>query len=135
MMLRQSLALFAVGVAAFVGILAALNAADEKTNGKDVFLKYKCDNCHSVSSAGIEGKNKKMVAPDLLDVTARHEAEWIPRFIRKEEGAGHVRCDKVPKERDGKPHMLKFAGTKEEEDALLAWFAEQRTKEEEEEKK
>ncbi|MBI3114649.1 MAG: c-type cytochrome [Candidatus Harrisonbacteria bacterium] len=115
-----------------LGVIMTLG--DDQPTGKDVFLKYKCDNCHAVSSAGIAAKNKKVGAPDLIDATVRHDPAWIPRFIRKEEGAGHVHCDKVPKERDGKQHMFRFAGTKEEEAALMEWLKLQKTPEEEERK-
>lgn len=111
---------------------AALTKADESAGGKDVFLKYKCDLCHSVSSAGITARNEKSGAPDLLDTLTRHKREWVPNYIRKKEGAGHESCDKVPKERDGKPHKLAFKGTPEEEKLLLDWLTEQKTPKEEE---
>jgi len=94
-------------------------------DGKDVFLKYKCNNCHSVSSADIEAKTKTK-APDLIDVTLRHEKKWIRKFIRKDET--HVSCSAVDPSLDGKQHPLKFNGTKDEEDALIDWLDQQRSK-------
>ena len=100
-----------------LGELQKVEAA-EAILGKDVFLKYKCDACHSVSTAGIKGKKDK--GPDLVNETKRHEIAWLRSFIKKE--AEHVSCIRVPKERDGKMHALKFKGTKEEEDALMNWI-------------
>lgn len=96
--------------------------AEPKFTGKDVFLKHKCDACHSVSSADVKGKKDK--GPDLVNVTVRHKEDWLRTFIEKT--AGHVSCSKVPKERDGKEHTAKFKGTKEEEDTLMKWFDAQR---------
>lgn len=96
--------------------------AASELSGKDVFLKYKCDACHSVSTADVRGKKDK--GPDLVNVTARHEEAWLRSFMQK--ATGHVSCAKVPKERNGKEHIAKFKGTKEEEDALLKWLNAQR---------
>ena len=100
------------------------NVAAEGVDGKGVFLKYKCDNCHAVSTAGIEAKTKSK-APDLVDVTVRHEKPWIRRFIRQNDV--HVSCPKVDPSRDGKKHAIKFNGTQEEEDALIDWLDKQRS--------
>ncbi len=100
--------------------------AAQKLDGKDVFLKYSCNNCHAVSTAGITGKNSGMGAPDLVDVTVRHEKPWIRRFIRQNDV--HVPCPKVDKSKDGKKHPAKFTGTQEEEDSLIEWLDKQRSK-------
>ena len=106
----------------FVTICASVSVNAE--DGKNVFLKHKCNNCHTVSTAGIEAKNKKSKAPDLVNVTVRHEKDWIRLFIRKT--TGHVSCPVVDKSRDGKMHAIKFTGTQEEEDALIDWLGKQR---------
>jgi len=101
-------------------------------DGKSVFLKYNCNNCHSVSTADITSKNAKSKAPDLVDVTVRHTTEsdqkaWLRKFIR--ETTGHVSCPKVDKARDGKLHSgPKFNGTQDEENALVDWLDQQRSK-------
>lgn len=99
---------------------------ESKEDGKQVFLKYKCDNCHSVSTADIVSK-KKTKAPDLVNVTVRHEKPWIRKYIRKQDE--HVPCSKVDSSRDGKPHMVEFKGSQEEEDALIDWLDQQRSNE------
>lgn len=104
----------------------SLNVPAEKPDGKDVFLKYTCNTCHSVSTAGIERKVPNSTAPDLVDVTVRHEKPWIRKFIRQNEV--HVSCPVVDKARDGKKHLILFTGTQEEEDALIDWLDQQRSK-------
>ena len=93
-------------------------------DGKEVFLKHKCNNCHSVSTADIVAKTKSK-APDLVDVTVRHEKPWIRKFIRQNDV--HVSCPKVDSSRDGKKHAIKFNGTQEEEGALIDWLDKQRS--------
>lgn len=101
-----------------------------KLDGKEVFLKNNCNNCHDVSSAGITAKSHAMGAPDLIDVTGgpkkRHEQAWERKFIRQNEV--HVACSKVDPSKNGKKHPFLFKGNQEEEDALVAWLDEQRSK-------
>lgn len=84
-------------------------------NGKTIYIDYKCNLCHSVTSAGIEAKVKseKMKGPDLTGVTSKREPEWIAKYVRKQ-----VQIE----DRDHKPE---FKGTDEELDALIAWLKEQ----------
>lgn len=111
----------------FISILGNTAPTFAAEDGKVVFLKYKCNNCHSVSTADITAKNKKTKAPDLVNVTVRHEKPWIRKFIRKQEG--HVSCPKVDSSRDGKLHVAEFKGTQAEEDTLIEWLDQQRAKE------
>ena len=101
-----------------------VSVATAGLDGKEVFLKYKCNNCHAVSTADIVAKTKSK-APDLVDVTVRHEKPWIRRFIRQNDV--HVSCPKVDSSRDGKKHAIKFNGTQEEEGALIDWLDKQRS--------
>ncbi len=85
-------------------------------DGKEIFLKQKCDLCHTVSTAGIEAKVKSeaMKGPDLANVGDRHDAEWIENWLRK----------KV--EMNGKKHPKAFTGSDEELGALIAWLQNQK---------
>lgn len=118
---------------AFVSIFAVTETpsfGEDKPDGKAVFLKYNCNNCHTVSTAGITQKTKSK-APDLVNVTVRHEKDGGKTFVRKyiRQEQGHVSCPKVDAARDGKLHTGgKFKGTKPEEDALVGWLDEQRDK-------
>ena len=94
--------------------------------GNDVFLKYKCNNCHTVSTAGIEAKSKTTKAPDLVDITVRHQSDWIRKYIRQNET--HTACAVVDSAKDGKKHAIKFNGTKDEENTLIDWLDQQRSK-------
>ena len=112
-------------------LILLASSAFATEDGKAVFLKYKCDNCHTVSTAGITKKNEKSKAPDLVDVTVRHEKDggkdFVHKYIRQEQS--HVSCPKVDSGRDGKMHTGgKFKGNKEEEDALVDWLDKQRSK-------
>lgn len=93
-------------------------------NGQDVFLKHKCNNCHAVSTAGIEAKTKTK-APDLVNVTVRHQTTWIRKYIRQNET--HAPCPAVDTSRNGKKHAIKFSGTKDEEDSLIDWLDKQKS--------
>ncbi|MDH5527805.1 MAG: cytochrome c [Nitrospirota bacterium] len=77
--------------------------------GKDIFLDKGCNNCHSISTQGIEGGNPD--APDLAAVGSRQDAEFLSGFLRKKSAKP-----------DGTMHMIKFAGTKEEYVELIDWL-------------
>lgn len=83
-------------LALIVGALSvsSFSQADEPPDGKAVFLAQKCNLCHSIEVAGIEKtmKSDKIKAPDLTDVVAGLERDWVMKYVRKE----------VDKE--GKPH-------------------------------
>jgi len=94
------------------GVCLAAKAPD----GKPVFLKYKCNSCHSIEAAGIvkkaaqgEGETKKK-PPDLSGVGLEKKAEWIIAFLQKKEKL------------DGEFHIKKFRGTESELKTLAAWL-------------
>lgn len=100
-------------------------------DGKSIFLKYKCGNCHSVSTAGITMKNTESKAPDLVNITVRHQKnggkDFVYKYIQREQS--HVTCPKIDGARDGKLHMGgKLKGIKEEKDTLVDWLGKQRSK-------
>lgn len=90
--------------------LLTLSAPAALAGGKDIFLAQGCQNCHTVNSQGIEGE-PVMGAPDLSEVGTRHDSDFIGTFIRQ----------KTPM--NGKMHMKKFSGTKEEWQELVAWLS------------
>lgn len=87
---------------------APLPAAETEAAGKEVFLAQRCDTCHGVSSAGIEGKTAS--GGDLTGVGERLDRAGTEAVLRGEETAG------------GKPHPKKFSGGQEELDALIDWL-------------
>lgn len=102
----------------FTPILLALLAltlappASGGPDGKAVFLAQKCNLCHSVDAAGIQrtSKSEKTKGPDLGGVTKRHDAEWIKRWLAKQE------------EQNGKKHLTTLKGSAEEQAALIGWL-------------
>lgn len=87
-------------------------AAGSSLDGKTIFLEAKCNMCHSVSSAGIEGKMKS--APDLTGTGQRHEAKLLTGYLRGDAEIG------------GKAHKKKFTGSDEELAALVSWLEAQK---------
>ncbi|MBI5443097.1 MAG: cytochrome c [Deltaproteobacteria bacterium] len=69
---------FVCAVAAVCALaMAAPVVSAEAANGKALFEKKGCTQCHEI------GKDLK--APDLKDVTARRSREWIISFIQHPE--------------------------------------------------
>jgi mono/diheme cytochrome c family protein len=114
----------ALGLAAFYGVglcdepAQAADAAKTKvSDAKPVFLKYKCNSCHTIESQGI---TKKAVAgeaaetgdkpPDLSGVGVDRNAVWIVSFLQKKEKL------------EGKLHIKKFRGTDAELQKLATWL-------------
>src|SRR5437762_40007 len=89
----------ALGITA-IAILAGA-AAGDAADGKAIFLKNKCNACHSITSQGIartgefSGKN---LPPDLSGVGLKHTADWMRGWLLKTQ------------EMDGKKHLKKWSG-------------------------
>ena len=101
-----------VVLAAIVGITiksVAQDAAAPK-DGKAIFLESKCINCHQISSLAIESKKKSGNIPDLSGVGLKRNADFIKKFITKEE------------EIDGKKHAIAFKGEAADLDMLAKWL-------------
>jgi cytochrome c551/c552 len=84
------------------------------STGKALFEQYKCNKCHAIESQGIardgkppEGKQP----PDLSDVGSKHKADWIQKWLMKEE------------EQNGKKHIKKFSGSEDELKTVATWLA------------
>jgi cbb3-type cytochrome oxidase cytochrome c subunit len=99
------------GVITSAGLLNTSNSS-----GKTIFLDNKCSKCHSIESQGIKHTSEppegaKYPPPDLSDVGNRHAADWMQKWLQKEE------------EQHGKKHMIKFKGSDDELKTLTAWLA------------
>jgi cytochrome c1 len=107
-------ALSAVAILAWGGVSWAAKAPD----GKPVFLKYKCNSCHSIEAAGVVKKAladageaaPKVKPPDLSSVGLDKKADWIALFMQKKEKL------------DGELHPKKFRGTDSELKTLTTWL-------------
>lgn len=96
-------------------------------DGKELFLKHKCNECHAISAAGIEmapgddageedpfggeeeGEDEE--APDLSSVGKEQTAAWIADYLKKKEKL------------DGKKHRKRFKGPEAELKALSEYLA------------
>lgn len=104
-------------------VLAATAASAAPPDAKTTFTTMKCNNCHSVQSAGIEavpdpeaeGDEEAPKPKDLSDVGSKHDAKWIKDWLSKKA------------EKDGKTHRKKFTGTGAEMEALATWLAGMKT--------
>ena len=87
--------------------------------GQQVFLKYKCNSCHTLEAAKVvkvededEAKDSstKRKPPDLSGVGKKHPAAWMEKYLTKKEMI------------DGERHSKKFRGTEEELKTVTAWL-------------
>jgi hypothetical protein len=98
----------------FIFSLLATSAYAQDTQepaGKTIFLDSKCNMCHSIEAAGIQRKLATSKAPDLSNVGSERTAEWIAKWITRQE------------ELDGKKHQMEFKGKPEDLKTLSEWVA------------
>jgi mono/diheme cytochrome c family protein len=101
-------------------------AEDAGAAGQKLFLKLKCTQCHSIDSlkiarvkavegeeeeAEVDESGKKVEPPDLSGVGNEFNADFIKKWLNKEE--------KI----NGKKHKKKFKGSPEELQAISDWMA------------
>jgi mono/diheme cytochrome c family protein len=96
------------------GTLTSAGTLKPNANGKAIFDQFKCAKCHTIESQGIklggpapEGKTP----PDLSKAGAKHDANWISKWLLKEE------------ELNGKKHVKRFTGSDDELKTLSTWLA------------
>ena len=80
--------------------------------GKDIFLAKSCNNCHSVTSQGIQKKGEGETKPvDLSKAAVGHDVKWLTGWMNKEESL------------NGKKHRKTWKGTDDELASLVKWLA------------
>jgi hypothetical protein len=106
----------------FVGILilcfsTPLLSQDAKLieAGKKAFVANKCNMCHAVAAEGIEKTMKtsataKVVPPDLSGIGAKHNADTLTKYIKKEVDL------------NGKKHTKGWTGKEEDLKSIAAWL-------------
>jgi mono/diheme cytochrome c family protein len=105
-----------------VGLMSAgnINTGVKASDGKTIFLDQKCQTCHSISSQGIkrltEPKAGAVVPADLSGEGLKHNADWISKWLMKEE------------ELDGQKHLKKFKGSDDDLKTLSTWIGGLKTK-------
>ncbi len=82
---------------------------EDEAIGKKLFVEKKCSTCHAVESQGIVLK-KKTKAPDLSTVGSKLTADFIKKYVLKEEKL------------DGVAHIFLFKGEPHELDSLANWL-------------
>jgi hypothetical protein len=96
-------------------------------DGKDLFIKHKCNECHSIKTAAIEVKpsddageedpfggeeeGEEDEAPDLSSVGKEQDAAWIADYLKKK-----VKLD-------GKKHRKRFKGSDAELKTISTFLA------------
>jgi cytochrome c peroxidase len=114
-----------------VAVATLRPAHGDEPAGLALFKKNGCNECHVISSLGVEKeskkksdepvaaesetKKKKKEPPDLSGVGLEHEAKWISAYLNKEETL------------DGEKHEKRFKGTESERRTVAMWLASLKT--------
>jgi mono/diheme cytochrome c family protein len=127
--MTRSFGIAVVSIASILAVGAAVQgptAADGVRDGKAVFIENRCNSCHTVKAAGIEKKkaaepaeaksSSKKTPPDLSGVGLERKADWIAKFLMKEET---IKGDK---------HEKRFKGPEADLKLVSAWLETQKTK-------
>ena len=92
-------------------VIAAAVATEGQEAGNKVFVESKCGRCHGVASEGIEPTaSEKMRGPVLDQLPVKREAEWLTRYLKRQEKF------------EGKVHRSVWKGTEKELEALVDWL-------------
>jgi mono/diheme cytochrome c family protein len=97
-----------------LSLLATGAGAALAAEAQELFVASKCVRCHSVEAQGIAAKPKEGdedEVHDLSKVGGERTAEWIQKFLRKQETL------------DGKKHKQKFRGSDPDLGTLASWLA------------
>ena len=97
-----------------LALIATAPRAAVAADAKQLFVDSKCVKCHSIDSQGVKAQpnaGEEKDVHDLSKVGSERTAEWIQKFLRKEETL------------DGKKHKLKFRGSDADLGVLASWLA------------
>lgn len=102
----------ALAIMAAFGLVLALSAnASAQGSGKGLFVKMKCNSCHSVTAQAIKLTDPEAKPNDLSKVGKTRDAKWIVGWLN--------RTEKIK----GKTHKKKFAGKPADAQAIATWLA------------
>ncbi|MCC7430486.1 c-type cytochrome [bacterium] len=115
-----------LGLAVSFFLCSQLKADEKKLpEGQKIFLKYGCNECHTVLAASIgksdkkstddeeeaaEKENEAIKPPDLSNIGNEKKGEWVDLYLRKKEAI------------EGRKHKKRFKGNKEEKTTLVEWL-------------
>ena len=110
--MKKSLGLMSLAFFLMFFVLTPFARSQEaEPPGKKIFMDQKCNLCHSIDSQSITKKTATSKAPDLSNVGSTQNAEWIAKFLTKEEKLNN------------KAHPKPWTGKKEDLTTLSTWLA------------
>jgi len=118
----------ASSLAALAIVMAASTVQSQNvvaTTGKEIFLKNRCNSCHTVkaesivkkASAEAEEDKGDRKSPDLSSIGKTKTAAWMAKYLMKLE------------KNEGELHRKKFRGTEAELKVVTAWLETMKTEE------
>ena len=91
--------------------VSSLSFGADEHPGKTLFVKAKCNTCHSVESQSIEAARGEDKAPDMSNAAALiPSAEWAKKFVLREEA------------KEGKKHRKPYKGTEKDLEQIIDWL-------------
>lgn len=111
-MTYRSISLVLTAFTLFLAGTALAQDADADA-GKKAFMDADCNRCHDVESHDISATiaSERMKGPDLSQIGAEHDAEWIVDYVKREV------------QLEGKNHRLPWKGSDEELQTIADWLA------------
>lgn len=83
----------------------------QEHEGKELFIKEKCNTCHTVKSQNIEATRGNDESPDFSNASELiPDAAWAKKFVLREET------------KDGKKHRRPFKGDEKDLEKIVAWL-------------
>lgn len=98
-----------LGSILFFSLTVAQDEKEQGEAGKKIFTEQKCNSCHSIEVVGLK-KRPNQKPPDLSEVGSERNAEFLAKFLRKQEAI------------EGVKHMVAFKGSDEELEKLTKWL-------------
>ena len=83
---------------------------DNNVDAKDIFLTEKCQRCHSIETLNITNTGQKDIS-DLSAVGSKRTAEWLIKYLRREEAI------------NGKKHLKNLKTSGADIEKLANWLA------------
>lgn len=116
----------AATLAALAIVMAAASVRSDdvlSTAGKDLFLKNRCNSCHTIKAASISKKVSEdeeeetgdRKPPDLSGIGKTKTAAWMAKYLMKLE------------KNEGELHRKKFRGTEAELKSVTTWLETMKT--------
>lgn len=97
-------------VAGMISLIAQSAFSQTNTDdAKDIFLAEKCQRCHSIETLNITNTGQKDIS-DLSAVGSKRTAEWLVKYLRREEAI------------NGKKHLKNLKTSGADIEKLAQWL-------------